>query len=86
MLLIWIIVGGIAGILASMLTGDDKDYGCAASIIIGMIGSLIGGALESLLRTGQLSFSLAFTDFTFTSIAVSTLGAIVFLGIIRLFK
>jgi uncharacterized membrane protein YeaQ/YmgE (transglycosylase-associated protein family) len=84
MLLIWILTGGIAGWLASLLLGEDS--GCATNIIVGMVGSLIGGAIEVLLRTGEFDITLAFTDFNLTSIIVSTLGAIVLLGILSLFR
>jgi len=84
MILYWVLTGGIAGWLAGLLTNEDQ--GCATNIIVGMIGSLIGGMLEMLLRTGRVSLSLQFTDFNLQSIVVSTLGAIVLLGILRLFK
>jgi uncharacterized membrane protein YeaQ/YmgE (transglycosylase-associated protein family) len=48
-LIVWIVVGLIAGFLASRLvTGKGK--GCLADIIIGVLGALIGGWLAGLLH------------------------------------
>lgn len=84
MILYWILTGAIAGWLAGFVTGEDN--GCTTNIIIGMIGSLIGGFIEMLLRTGRFSLNLQFTDFNIQSIIVSTLGAIILLGAINLLK
>ena len=84
MILYWILTGAIAGYIAGILTGEDK--GCITNIIIGMIGSIIGGMLEMLLRTGQFTFNLQFTTFNLQSIIVSTLGSILLLGVIKILK
>ena len=83
MLLVWILTGAVAGWLASILVGSE-DTGCATSIVVGMVGSLIGGALELFLRTGRFDLTFAFTGFNLTSIIISTLGAIVLLGVLSL--
>lgn len=85
MIIFWILTGAFAGWLASLVTGND-DNGCATNIVVGMVGSIIGGAIEVWLRTGKLDITLAFTGFNLTSILVSTIGAIILLGILNLFK
>lgn len=85
MLLIWILTGAVAGWLASLLVGGE-DSGCATSIVVGMIGSLLGGALEVWLRTGRFELTLAFTDFNLVSILVSTIGAVILLGLLSLVR
>ncbi len=82
MLLFWILTGAIAGWIAALFTGNEN-IGCAGSIVVGMIGSLVGGALEVFLRTGKLDITLAFTDFNLTSILVSTIGSFLLLGVIN---
>lgn len=82
----WIIVGGIAGWLASLFTATDSQMGCAANIVVGMIGSLVGGTLVVLLSGGGLDFNTAFTQFNLTSILVSTVGAIVFIFLLKMFR
>jgi uncharacterized membrane protein YeaQ/YmgE (transglycosylase-associated protein family) len=83
--LAWIIAGGIAGWLASLLT-NSKQSGCLTNIIVGMVGSIIGGSLLILFQTGRLDFTNAFTDFNLTSILVSTFGAIVLIVLLRMFS
>lgn len=80
-IIIWIIVGAIAGWIASLLVGASQ--GLISDIIVGMIGSIIGGALVILLQGGGLDFTTAFTGFNLTSVLVSTLGAVVLLLLVK---
>jgi uncharacterized membrane protein YeaQ/YmgE (transglycosylase-associated protein family) len=83
-LIVWIIVGAIAGWVASLLTGTDKQYGLFSNIVIGMIGSLVGGALVILLSTGRLDLlNTSFNNFNLASILVSILGAVVLIVIVK---
>jgi uncharacterized membrane protein YeaQ/YmgE (transglycosylase-associated protein family) len=45
-LLIWLLIGGVAGWLAGVLT-KGRGFGCIGNMIIGVIGSVIGGWLFS---------------------------------------
>ena len=47
-ILAWIVFGGLAGLVASLLTGDRG--GIIFHIIVGIVGALLGGFLMSLLR------------------------------------
>lgn len=85
-LIAWIIVGGIAGWLASLIMKTDDQMGCVTNIIVGMVGSIIGGAIVVFLNTGSLDFTTAFNNLNVTSILVSTLGAIVLLAVVRFFQ
>jgi uncharacterized membrane protein YeaQ/YmgE (transglycosylase-associated protein family) len=78
-------MGAIAGWFASLITGA-KSRGCGSNIIIGMCGSIVGGALLSVLVRGQLTFTTAFTTFDPRDLIVSVLGAIVLLGIVEIFR
>lgn len=83
-LLAWIIVGGLSGWIASMIMKTDAQQGCVSNIIVGMIGSLVGGTLVVLLTTGTLDlFNTSFNNLNLTSIVVSVIGAVVFLGILK---
>ncbi len=82
----WIILGGTAGSLAGFLTGSDDKMGCIANIVIGMIGSIVGGFLASWYYTGQFMFTNALTDFSLRSIVVSTIGAVVVLLIANVLR
>ncbi len=85
-LIVWIIVGAVAGWLASMVMKTDAQMGLISNIIVGMIGSLIGGALVVFLDRGDLALTEAFTNFNLASVLVSTLGAIVLIGLVKMFS
>ena len=75
----WIAVGLIAGILGKLIMPGRDPGGLLLTIVIGMMGALVGGLLVQLLGgTGLTGFSL-------WSILVATLGAIILLAIYRLF-
>lgn len=80
-ILTWIIIGGLAGWVASMIMKTDAQQGALANIIVGILGALIGGWLMSVMggQPDVMSFSLS-------SFLVALLGAIVLLGILKLIR
>ncbi len=78
-ILSWIIVGGIAGWLASMVVGANHRMGLLANIVVGIIGAFIGGFIMNQLGYGS------FTGLNFWSIFVAFVGSVVLLLIISLF-
>jgi uncharacterized membrane protein YeaQ/YmgE (transglycosylase-associated protein family) len=77
----WIIVGGLAGWIASLVMKTDKQMGCFLNVIVGVVGAFVAGLLIQLI-TGQ-GFDFAFN---LTSLIVATLGAVVLLflfGLVR---
>ncbi len=85
-LIAWIIVGGIAGWVASLIMKTDAQMGCLTNVIIGMVGSIVGGAIIVFLNSGRLEFSTAFNNFNLASLLVSILGAAVFIWIVKLLR
>jgi len=80
-LLSWLIIGALAGWVASILTGRNERQGCIMNIVVGVVGALLGGFLIQLL-TG-VGFDLAFN---IRSFLVAVLGAVVLLllvGVVR---
>ncbi|MGI8688237.1 MAG: GlsB/YeaQ/YmgE family stress response membrane protein [Thermomicrobiales bacterium] len=74
-ILAWIVVGLLAGWLAGLIT-RAKGFGCFGNIVIGLLGSAIGGLLFSLLGiTDRAGF--------WGSVAIATLGAIILLALAR---
>ncbi len=74
----WIVMGLLAGLLGRfLLPGRDK-LGCIATLLTGIIGALAGGFVATLLGFG------GFRGFDIYSLIVSTLGAILFLILLRL--
>ena len=76
--LAWIIVGGIAGWLASMVM--HSRMGMLMDIIVGVIGAFIGGFLLNAVGTSGV------TGFNVWSVVVAFIGAVVLLGVLRLFS
>lgn len=76
-ILMWIIVGLVAGVLASLVMGGTG-YGIIGDIIIGIVGAFVGGWLFS-----QLGVSTPFAGLAGT-IFVAFIGAVVLLFLIRL--
>jgi uncharacterized membrane protein YeaQ/YmgE (transglycosylase-associated protein family) len=74
----WIVVGLIAGLLGKLIMPGRDPGGFLITIVIGMIGALVGGFVVQLLGgTGV-------TGFNIWSILVATLGAIILLALYRL--
>ena len=76
-LLSWIILGGIAGWIASMVMGTDKSMGILANIFVGVIGALIGGFIVSLFGGEGVN------GFNVWSLVVAVLGSIILLWIVK---
>ena len=75
----WIVIGLIAGILGKLIMPGRDPGGFLLTIVIGMIGALVGGFVVQLLGGAGL------TGFNLWSILVATLGAIILLALYRLF-
>lgn len=77
-ILVWIIVGGIAGWLAGLVV-QGTGLGIVGDIIVGIIGALIGGFVVSLLLPGTFGF----TGFNFGSLIIAFIGAVILLLILK---
>jgi uncharacterized membrane protein YeaQ/YmgE (transglycosylase-associated protein family) len=75
-ILSWIIVGGLAGLLAQALIGQGRS-GCLMSVLLGIVGAFVGGFVMSLFGFGGV------TGLNIWSIVVATVGAIIVLLIAR---
>src|SRR3954465_2437624 len=81
--IIWIVVGGILGWLASLVMKTDAEQGMILNVVVGIIGSFLGGWLLSpLFGTGTINSD----DFSITSLLVSFLGAVILLAIVNLLR
>lgn len=76
----WIIIGALAGWIASMFTGNDKNMGAGANIVVGIAGGLIGGFVMSLLGGSGI------TGFNVWSLIVSIVGSVILLSIVNAMK
>lgn len=82
-IILWLIVGGVVGWLASMIMKTDGQQGIILNVVVGIVGALVGGWLISPLvgaptiNDGSLSIA---------SVAVSLGGAVILLAIINLLR
>jgi uncharacterized membrane protein YeaQ/YmgE (transglycosylase-associated protein family) len=78
-ILSWILVGLIAGVLAKIAMPGPDPGGIILTIVIGIVGALIGGFVVNNLLGGP-----NVTNFNLTSILVATLGSVILLAVYRL--
>jgi uncharacterized membrane protein YeaQ/YmgE (transglycosylase-associated protein family) len=76
----WVIFGGLAGWIASIITGRNNRMGCIANIVVGIVGAIIGGFLMSFIGGSGVS------GFNLYSFIVAVIGAVVLLVIVGLFQ
>ncbi|MGH2506288.1 MAG: GlsB/YeaQ/YmgE family stress response membrane protein [Ktedonobacteraceae bacterium] len=76
-LIAWLVVGAIAGFLASILV-RGRGYGCIGNTVVGLIGAVIGGYLTSFLN-------IQGTFFFWGSVGISFVGACVLVFLLQLF-
>ena len=82
-LLIWIVVGGVIGWLASLVMRTDAQQGIFLNIVVGVIGALLGGwFISPLVGAGNINQG----DFSLASMGVSLIGAIILLAIVNLIR
>ena len=79
----WIIVGGLAGWIASMVMRTDAQQGIFLNIVVGVVGALLSGFLINPLIGGG---NITAGDFSISALIVSFLGALVLLAIVNLFR
>src|SRR6476661_33690 len=81
--IIWIVVGGIIGWLASMVMRTDAQQGLFLNIVVGIVGAFLGGwLLAPMFGTGTINQN----DFSLAGLGVSLLGAIILLAIVNLIR
>jgi uncharacterized membrane protein YeaQ/YmgE (transglycosylase-associated protein family) len=77
--IVWLIIGGIVGWLASIIMRTDAQQGIFLNIIVGIIGAVIGGLI---LGRGNINNA----GLSVSTFLVSLLGAIVLLAIVNLVR
>jgi len=79
-ILVWIIFGALAGWIASIVMGKNRQMGAIANIIVGIIGAFIGGWIMNQFGAAGV------TGFNLNSLLVAILGAIVLLFVVGLVR
>jgi uncharacterized membrane protein YeaQ/YmgE (transglycosylase-associated protein family) len=82
-ILVWLIVGGIVGWLASIVMRTDAQQGVVLNVVVGIVGAVIAGLLISPM-VGIPSINSGVI--TFGTFLISLIGAIILLAIVNLVR
>ena len=78
-IIMWLIVGGIVGWLASLVMRTDAQQGILLNIVVGIVGAFVAGLIFA---HGNINDS----PLTVTTFMISLVGAIILLGIVNLVR
>ncbi len=81
--IIWLVVGGLIGWLASKIMNTDARQGIGLNVVVGVVGALLAGWLITPLIGGT---TINQGDFSLSGLVISLLGAIILLAIVNLFR
>jgi uncharacterized membrane protein YeaQ/YmgE (transglycosylase-associated protein family) len=82
-LIIWLIIGGIVGWLASLLMRTDGQQGIVLNVVVGVVGAFLAGwFISPLVGVGTINQN----NFSLASVLVSLVGAVILLAIVNLFR
>jgi uncharacterized membrane protein YeaQ/YmgE (transglycosylase-associated protein family) len=82
-ILVWLVVGGLIGWVASIIMGTDGRQGIILNVVVGIVGAALGGWLfgstfgTSTINQGNLSLS---------GLMVSLLGAVILIVVMKFFR
>lgn len=76
----WIILGALAGWIASIVMGRNKKMGAIANIVTGIIGAFVGGQIMDFFGAKGV------TGFNLPSLGVAVLGAVVLLYVLGMIR
>jgi uncharacterized membrane protein YeaQ/YmgE (transglycosylase-associated protein family) len=82
-LIVWLIVGGLVGWIASMIMGTDAQQGIVMNIVVGVVGAFLAGlVLSPLFGVGTLNQG----NFSLPALLISLGGAVILLAIVNFFR
>jgi uncharacterized membrane protein YeaQ/YmgE (transglycosylase-associated protein family) len=82
-IIVWLLVGGVLGWLASLVMKTDGQQGIILNVVVGIVGALIAGfVIAPMFGTGTINTS----DFSAAGLTVSFVGAVVLLALVNLVR
>jgi uncharacterized membrane protein YeaQ/YmgE (transglycosylase-associated protein family) len=82
-IIIWLIIGGVIGWLASIAMRTDGQQGVLLNIVVGIVGAILSGwLLTPMLGSSTINQG----NFSLPGLIVSFLGAVVLLAIVNLVR
>ena len=73
----WIVLGAVAGWVASLIMGTGSQQGCLTDIIVGIVGAFIGGFIFNFFGAAGA------TGFNIWSFIVAVVGAVILLAVVK---
>ena len=81
--IIWLIVGGVIGWLASLVMKTDGQQGMFLNVVVGVVGAMLGGwFISPLVGVGTINQD----NFSLAAMLVSFVGAVILLAIVNLLR
>jgi len=81
--IIWLVVGGLIGWVASMMMRTDGQQGIILNVVVGIVGAFLGGLLLApMVGAGTINQN----DFSIGGLVVSLVGAVILLAIVNLVR
>lgn len=82
-IIIWLIVGGLIGWVASLIMRTDAQQGIILNVVVGIVGALLGGwFLSPLFGVSTINQN----NFSIPGLLISLLGAVVLLAVVNLIR
>ncbi len=82
-IIIWLVVGGLIGWVASMVMRTDGQQGIILNVVVGIVGAALGGwFLSPLVGASTINQN----NFSMSGLVVSFLGAVILLAIVNLVR
>ncbi len=75
----WLVIGALAGWIASIITGNNEKMGAGKNILVGIVGGFLGGLIMNLIG------NYGITGFNLWSLFVAVIGATLLLIIVNAF-
>lgn len=79
-IILWIIMGALAGWIASVITKTNDEQGAFGNILTGIVGAFLGGFLVKTLTGNEVD------GFNLGSLLVAILGAVILISILKMFR
>jgi uncharacterized membrane protein YeaQ/YmgE (transglycosylase-associated protein family) len=81
--IVWLVVGGVIGWLASLVMKTDNQQGILLNVVVGIVGSVVAGwVISPLVGAGTINQG----NFSLPSLVVSFVGALILLAAVNLFR
>jgi len=82
-IVIWLVVGGLIGWLASLMMKTDGQQGILLNVVVGVVGAMLGGwVLSPLFGVSTINQG----DFSLAGLGLSLLGSVLLLAIVNLLR